>query len=194
MRRYSVLLATLLLACLPPDPESRAHRATEDAVHVALLESCCVVRVPGRPAPMIMLRERLAPDAIEAWHRQWLSDSVAGLPYEVVEEFERLAGDTSLAAPLQVHGAPLHMLPDSVFYRYFNAPMGRDAWPAFRVAFPEAGGVVRLARVGLSRDGMWALTYVESRAGALSGAGFLYVLRKERGTWRVVRRLNQWMS
>jgi hypothetical protein len=62
--------------------------------------------------------------------------------------------------------------------------MGHDAWRVFRAAFPRAeSGLVTLARVGLSSDRTWAITYIDSQGDWLAGAGHLVVLHKVNGVW-----------
>lgn len=58
-------------------------------------------------------------------------------------------------------------------------------WKEFDERFPKARGLVRISRVGFSRDKKTALIYFEWLGAGMLGFGRVHVLRLEAGKWRV---------
>ena len=60
-------------------------------------------------------------------------------------------------------------------------------WHAFYRRFPGSPGLVRVSRVGFSRDGASALMLVDYGCGGLCGGTVYVLLAYQSGRWRVVR-------
>jgi len=71
---------------------------------------------------------------------------------------------------------------------------GHSMRDAFLARYPEPGGVVTFSRVGFGPKGDTALVRMAFVCGDLCGAGGLYLLAKEEGSWRVQEHLAAWMS
>lgn len=65
---------------------------------------------------------------------------------------------------------------------------------SFYRRFPGAAGFPAFSRVGFTTTGDRALVYYESGSGGLAGGGFLLLLEKTRGRWRIVADLMVWIS
>jgi hypothetical protein len=60
-----------------------------------------------------------------------------------------------------------------------------DGWDRFYRLYPKAYGHTTISRVGFSADGRLALIYRGCQSDWLAGRGQIYVLRYERGRWKV---------
>jgi hypothetical protein len=67
-------------------------------------------------------------------------------------------------------------------------------WPEFESRYPEAEGIINFSRVGFSEEGDLALVLMGFRCWDLCGAGGLYLLAKEDGSWVVEKATMVWMS
>jgi hypothetical protein len=61
----------------------------------------------------------------------------------------------------------------------------QEGWNRFYRTFPGAHGHITLSRAGFSADGRTALIYRGCQSDWLAGHGRLYLLRFERGRWKV---------
>ena len=71
--------------------------------------------------------------------------------------------------------------------RYYN-------WDSLRAQFPDAAGILELASPAYSADGTAALLYFWTGCGDLCASGYLYLLDKSSGEWKVVRTFWPWFS
>ena len=67
-------------------------------------------------------------------------------------------------------------------------------WDEFQATYPEAGGLVMFSRVGFGANEDRALVVMGFRCPGLCGAGGLYLLAKEEGSWKVIDTLMLWES
>jgi hypothetical protein len=86
--------------------------------------------------------------------------------------------------------------------QWFNAPVpvhfvfsipARTEWKTFFEANSGAHGVTALSRVGFSDDYSQALVYLEHFCGDGCGNGFLLLLHRVGGQWRVTGRNSSWV-
>jgi hypothetical protein len=83
------------------------------------------------------------------------------------------AADTEAGLPFPGTRAHLRLLDDSTLAQFFSRPRRQaSGWTGFRAAYPNGTGIVSISRVGLSRDGRWAIVYAGQQSDWLSGAGF----------------------
>lgn len=75
-----------------------------------------------------------------------------------------------------------------------DALRAKGGWSGFRDRHPESAGFVTTSRAVLSSDGRYALVYVGHFAGELAGRGFLHLLVRDGGTWRVRTSALIWLS
>jgi hypothetical protein len=198
LRAGRAALAFLALGCaayVGARADSQKHRATEIEVVRALLDSSFA---PGRP-DSAGLRELMLYDHFDnerapefEFTSEWLRDSLPEVPRGLARDFWRVATDDSRIAPFELGRSRLHLLADSTLARFFGRR--KPGWEGFRRTFPRGGSIVSVSRVGLSRDGHWAMVYAGSQGDWLAGAGFLYVLYSDGGIWRVRHRQMLWIS
>lgn len=67
-------------------------------------------------------------------------------------------------------------------------------WPTFQEVYPKASGFIGFTRVAFDADGDTALVEMGFRCHGLCGAGGLYLLAKEEGSWKVQDTLMVWES
>jgi hypothetical protein len=84
------------------------------------------------------------------------------------------------------------LMPEEDFETVFLR--GGSTWARFQERYPEASGVVVFSRVGFGANEDEALVLMGYRCGDLCGAGGLYVLVKEEGSWKVQEALMVWQS
>jgi len=70
----------------------------------------------------------------------------------------------------------------------------RTDWETFYDTYPTSPGWVELSAVGFSSDMSQALVYVGNPTYYLAGAGFVYLLERQNGTWVVVNEVMMWVS
>jgi hypothetical protein len=192
----SIYSSTVSWACSPALP-SQDYDRRELAVYEDLLASRYQTGGDSSQAAEILLSERFwRPETTyQAELMQLLRDSVPGLPESAITAFRSAQSDTSRIPMLSLRSQRVHLLSDSVMREYFPAKIDTSrGWKAFRRAFPHGGGIVSISRAGLSSDGRWALIYAGRQSDWLAGAGYYYVLRFDRGVWRVVYERMLWVS
>jgi hypothetical protein len=67
-------------------------------------------------------------------------------------------------------------------------------WGSLRAQFPDFVGVLEFASPAYSADGTVALLYFWTGCGDLCGSGYLYLLEKSGGHWKVVKTFSPWVS
>jgi hypothetical protein len=79
---------------------------------------------------------------------------------------------------------------------YFSAhsPKDKNGKELLMMDFPPGIGVISFSRVGLDSSLNEAIVSVSYVCGGLCGTGSRYVLRKTRGSWRVVSKRIVWVS
>ena len=145
-------------------------------------------------APEVLLEDHFAnvDDQRVGYAAEWVSDSLPEVPRDLIRDFRRVAADQSRIGPFELGRGKLHLLADSTLARFFGRR--KPGWEGFYRAFPRGGGIVSLSRVGVSRDGHWAMLYVGRQGDWLAGAGYVYVLHNDRGIWRVRHSHMLWIS
>lgn len=193
----SVAATILSLGCREGDTSAPTYRAAEQEVVRSLLDAEFTDTAEHTSPPEVVLRDHfVSQDSLSVEGAiTSLRDSVPQLPRNVEERFRRIQGDTSALSPFAIARGAVFLFADSARRRIF-AGFQRDTlgWTTFRREHPRANGVVSISRVALSNDGTWALLYAGRRSDYLAGRGFLYVLRKDGGVWRIIERAMLWVS
>ena len=190
LRAAGSLLALFALVCtgyVGAHDYSQKHRASETAVLRATLDSTYA-------APELMLSDHF--ESVDGqrigYAARWLADSLPDVARDLIRDFNRVATDESRIEPFELGRSKLHLLADSTLARFFGRYT--PGWEGFRRAFPGGGPIVSVSRVGLSRDGHWAMVYVGSQGDWLAGAGYFYILYNDTGVWRERHRQVLWIS
>jgi len=84
------------------------------------------------------------------------------------------------------------LMPEEEFEEIFFGE--GSVWTRFLDRYPEASGIVIFSRVGFGANEDEALVLMGYRCGDLCGAGGLYLLVKEEGSWKVQDVLVAWES
>ena len=77
---------------------------------------------------------------------------------------------------------------------HFSDLIENDGSKSFEQLFPRAGGIISFSHVGFDSRLHEAIVSVSYVCGGLCGSGHRYVLKKMRGQWEVVSRLELWVS
>jgi len=191
VRREWVLLVLLLCSCSPglsratvtPSPNIEAE---EYAVYSALVQQNPIGYNLGSS---IVIREQTVSGA-DMFERTL--ENVHRLPSSLVDSYRsRNAASYTLSPNLDVEQDYV-LMPEEDWDKIFGP--GGAMWTRFQARYPEASGMVTFSRVGFNADGDEALTLVGYRCGDLCGAGGLYLLVKEDGSWKVQEELMAWQS
>lgn len=70
----------------------------------------------------------------------------------------------------------------------------RDGWQSFYTQYPEAPGIISLSRAGFNDQLDQALVYVGVMSHYLAGAGYLILLNKVDGVWKIDQQVMTWIS
>jgi hypothetical protein len=67
-------------------------------------------------------------------------------------------------------------------------------WQEYYQRFPGASGIIELSAIGYSADGSAGVLMVDTGCGSLCGNGYIVVVKRDRGLWRLARIQNTWVS
>lgn len=206
--------AVVAIVITPIQPTPSRRIAIVRDVYRAVLDSCyTTLNDRGSPRFMdLMIRDHFAPmdTTMMSDFLELLRDSVPGLPRDAIADFKHVVSDTSsvlIAVPrkgatadtvlvpiFSATRARVRLIADSTLGRFFGRRTSSTGWIGFRAAFPNGTGIISVSRAGLSRDGKWAVVHAGEQSDWLAGAGFLYVLHRERSGWRIRYERMTWVS
>jgi hypothetical protein len=165
----------------PAPTAATIDRTTEQyAIYAALLASGAPNYDLGRQ--LIILNETNVYDL-----DQFPAD-LSAVPPTIIEDYQ--AANTT-PQPLEANfdlTLPYAFISEPERQQYIND------WPAFFAAHPDAEGFLTFSAAGFNAEGNQALVYLSYLCGPLCGAGDLYLLVKENGTWQVQQVIGLWMS
>jgi hypothetical protein len=165
----------------PPDIE-----AEEYAVLAALIQHNPIGFDLGSS---LVIREQTVAD-LDSLDRTW--ENVDPPPAELVDSYRsRNVARYTLGRNLDLE-QDYTLMTEEEFDEIFRG--GGAIWPKIEAKYPEARGVLIFSRVGFDADGDQALVSMGFRCGDLCGAGGLYLLVKEEGSWKFEKALMEWMS
>ena len=191
MQRGLLILVLLLCSCGPglskvtvtPPPNIEAE---EYAVYSALVRQNPIGYNLGSS---FVVRENTMAD-LDMFERTL--ENVHKLPSSLVDSYRsRNAASYTLGPNLDIEQDYV-MMPQEVFDEILLKKGSR--WTDFEAKYPGASGFVIFSRVGFNADGDEALATMGYRCGDLCGAGGLYILVKEYGSWKVQETLMVWES
>jgi hypothetical protein len=191
VRRELVLLVLLLCSCSPGSPKPTATpppsiEAEEYAVYSALVQQNPIGYNLGSS---FVVREQTVAD-LDMFERTL--ENVHRLPSSLVDSYRsRNAASYTLSPNLDVEQDYV-LMPQEEFDEIFRK--GGSVWTRFQARYPEASGLVIFSRVGFDANEDKALATMGYRCGDLCGAGGLYLLVKEDGSWKVQEELMAWQS
>jgi hypothetical protein len=191
MQRGLMLLILLLCSCSPgtsgstvtPPPSIEAE---EYAVYSALIQQNPIGYNLGA---FIVVQEQTVAD-LDMFERTL--ENVDKLPSSLVDSYRsRNAASYTLTLNLDVEQDYV-LMPQEEFDKILGRKGAR--WTDFEARYPGGSGMIVFSRVGFNADGDEALVSMGYRCGDLCGAGGLYLLVKEEGTWKVQDTLMVWQS
>ena len=103
------------------------------------------------------------------------------------------AGKFELLDGLLKLGAPHRLISETEMTEMFAGDCERG-WERFYRKYPGAQGDMTLSRVGFNKVRDTALAYIGNQSHCLAGAGYLVILKKRDGTWRVAEKRMVWIS
>jgi hypothetical protein len=129
---------------------------------------------------------------------------VPGCDWQDVEEIRQAAEHAKvpellLAALFAANRQPIvvpklenaKMVSPSVVRRIFA---GKGWWDEFYGRYPGSRGLVRFSSPAFTQDSSKALVYVSHSCGGLCGTGWLVLLNRSQGTWRIESQSMIWVS
>jgi hypothetical protein len=159
--------------------------AEEYAVYSAMIEQNPVGYDLGST---ILIRQQTVSD-LDMFER---TPQVRPLPAQLEDSYRsRNAASYTLEPHLDME-LDYTLVPEKEFKEIFGR--GGSAWARLQEKYPEARGVVSFSRVGFGAMEDEALVLMGFSCGDLCGAGGLYLLVKEEGTWQVQETLLVWIS
>jgi hypothetical protein len=191
LQRGLVLSILLLCSCSPglskatvtPPPGIEAE---EYAVYSALVRQNPIGYDLGSS---FVVRENTRAD-LDMFERTL--ENVHKLPSSLVDSYRsRNAASYTLGPNLDIEQDYV-LMPQEDFDQLFLRKGAR--WTDFEAKYPGASGFILFSRVGFNADGDEALADMGFRCGDLCGAGGLYVLVREDGSWKVQETLMTWQS
>jgi len=192
VRRTLVLLTLLLCSCSlgspgPTETPPPTIEAEEYAVYSDMIRENPIGYDLGS---IIVIREQTVRGDTEMLQRTLEEDR--RLPAKLVDSYRsRNAKSYTLGRNLDLE-QDYALMPEEDFQKIFSQQgLEGEKFPA---KYPESGGAVFFSRVGFGAKGDEALVEMGFRCDGLCGAGGLYLLTKEDGSWKVKDTLLEWMS
>jgi len=191
MQKRLILLALLLCSCGSGSPKATMTpspniEAEEYAVYSALIRENPIGYDLGSS---FVVRENTMAD-LDMFERTL--ENVDKLPSSLVDSYRsRNAASYTLDPSLDIEQDYV-LMPQEVFDEILGRRGSR--WTDFEAKYPGASGFILFSRVGFNAEGDEALVDMGYRCGDLCGAGGLYLLVKEDGTWKVQETLMVWQS
>ncbi len=182
MRAWFSLTMLLLLLSSCTTPPNGALRADENAVIAAVVKQ----EFGKDPGLLVLQAESRSFDP--DWDR--LREELPQLQEETLANYRAQNANTSLLQEFLDLPMEVVFLTESESKAIFE----QGGWDAFYARFPKAHGLTALSRVGFNRERTQALVYMGTMSHYLAGAGFFYLLEKERGSWKVKGQLMVWIS
>jgi hypothetical protein len=201
LRATPPLLALFALVCagyIGAHADAQRHRLSEAEVIRTLLDVGYTHDLSGSIGRLdVLLYDHFAdvddqPFGTFEEAEAWVRDSLPDVPRDLLTDFRRVGTDHSRIKPFTLERGDLQLLADSTLRRFFGK--WKPGWEGFHRAFPRGTGIIEVSRVGLSRDGRWAILYIEEQASSLGGAGDFNILHREGGVWRVRYSYRIWIS
>jgi hypothetical protein len=119
-------------------------------------------------------------------------DERPGLSAELVDSYRSRNAESYTLGPKLDLEQDYALMPREEAEKLFRR--GGAEWDEFQATYPEASGVVMFSRVGFSAIEDRALVEMGFRCPGRCGAGGLYLLAKEEGSWKVIDTLVVWES
>jgi hypothetical protein len=191
MQRGLIFLVLLLCSCSPSFPRPTVTpppgiEAEEYAVYSALIRQNPIGYNLGSS---LVIREQTVSDA--GMFERTL-ENVHPLPARLVDSYRsRNAASYTLGRNLDV-GQDYTLMSQEESNKIVR--QGGETWTDFEAKYPGATGLLSFSRVGFNANEDEALASMGFHCGDLCGAGGLYLLVKEDGTWKVVEKLMVWQS
>jgi hypothetical protein len=119
-------------------------------------------------------------------------EQVAPLPAKLVDSYRSRNGALYTLEPKLDLEQDYTLMPEEEVASLFRR--GGATWDDFEDQYPKARGIVIFSRVGFGENDDEALVEMGFRCPGLCGAGGLYLLVKEEGSWKVKETLMAWIS
>jgi hypothetical protein len=136
------------------------------------------LRPPGTPAP-----------GSEWVAFRWLRASA-----DARQDFIERNGEPAMLSRTFNLGVPCHLLSDEEARELFRRDDDETGWRLFYQRYPGSGGTIRLSRIGLNARSDEAIVYVGNQQLSRMGNGYLVLLRRRDGVWRVRGQAPLWIS
>ena len=156
--------------------EERGTVATTREADVRLVYGAALRAVYSIPRPKLLV---IDPDTKPGWSRKDVGDRVPDARSDTLDDFARQPGKGAVSREIDA-GVPLDWLGYADWARRAEA-----SWPGFDRLFPDALGWITFSDVGFSADRSQALLHVHRNGGPRDAEGYLVLLDKEDGSWRV---------
>lgn len=164
-----------------------------EILRVILREHRGLLLPPGSDLPVMLLNQTAricegcpAPPSVDAI-------SSSGLDNEVPRTL-RLELVTANASTDALPRLDLPKVIESPYSSIGDALKEAGGWPELRARHSNSAGFITASRVVLSSDRQQALVYIGHFVDGMAGRGFLHVLVRDGGTWRVRKSVQIWMS
>jgi hypothetical protein len=119
-------------------------------------------------------------------------EEVRPLPARLVDSYRSRNAEVYTLVPNLDVELDYALMPEEEFEKILRR--GGSDWVRFHETYPEASGVVSFSRVGFGANEDEALVLMGYVCGDLCGAGGLYLLVKEEGSWKIQESLMEWIS
>ena len=198
-----LLLASLAYGCqskpteparagLPLSPGFDSSRDYEREVYpVVAAEVASRCHIEGPIGTYVFSTATTDENIVRGWATGQFRYQLHRIPPELITSFRQLIAEDVPHGDLSRIWPNVVMLNASELEKYYF--WCGPEWTAFRKKHPRPQGIWMFSRVGISRDGQWAMMYVVSRSGNCED-GTVYVLRQEGDAWVIDRLMPVWVA
>lgn len=197
MRTKSSGMVLLLLAALLAAALWVASAASDSASEDYAVYSAAITQHYGRSvhSPVVIDETTIGGAdrfVMDKSFTETLTRALDPLPAEAVLSYKDASGRPGLLAPRFATETPWRVVTQAALDTIFSqCPRG---WDLLNQRFPGCRGYVTLSNIGWNASADEALVYTEDHCGVLCGEGTFIYLKKEEGTWRVMKKLTLWVE
>jgi hypothetical protein len=174
-----------------PTLSEEARRGEEYAIYSSILENSYM----GSQTQCIVIEDHTTVKFLSTEDEQSMNYYRENLPGATEDLFEDFFLRNKESIPLEpgfTVDIPVILISADKISFFFSGE--GDGWGRFYKAYPGAQGIMGLSRAGFAADMDQALVYVGNQSNYLAGAGYLLLMEKQDGSWKIDQSLMVWIS
>lgn len=170
----------------------------EYEIYSAVIEEMYATRSNTK---LLIIKDHTVTDSHELkenhWYRKQLAEILSSLLPETINSYveeNKRESQLKSAFNLKISHTLIKKSEIGEIFKRGTSMGEMGEWDEFRKRFPDARNVIGISHIGFSFERNQALVYLEEWCGSLCGTGNYFLLSKEQGKWKVIKRHSPWIS